>query len=98
METIWASLVGWLASAILIATLARQVWTQSQSKSDVGVSAWLFAGQITASVLFFVYSLMLKNWVFVVSNAMILITAITGQIVFYRNRNGRAAGQRHRRS
>jgi len=86
---LWASLVGWLASIILIVTLLRQVWAQARTHSDVGVSRWLFAGQMSASVLFLVYSLMLHNWVFVVSNAMILLTAIMGQLVFYRNKRRR---------
>jgi uncharacterized protein with PQ loop repeat len=80
------SVVGWLASAILIATLLRQVWTQAKTHSDKGVSRWLFAGQMSASVLFLIYSLLVHNGVFVVSNAMILLTAIAGQVVFYRNK------------
>jgi MtN3 and saliva related transmembrane protein len=83
---LWTELIGWVASVILIATLLRQVWAQARTRSDVGVSRWLFAGQIAASILFFAYSLLLRNWVFVVSNAMILLTAVAGQIVFYRNR------------
>ncbi|WP_411834940.1 hypothetical protein [Pseudoxanthomonas mexicana] len=73
--------VGWLASAILLATLLRQIRTQWKSPSPEGVSRWLFAGQIAASVGFVIYSLSLRNWVFVVTNGLILLTAIAGQIV-----------------
>ncbi|WP_174236122.1 hypothetical protein [Rhodanobacter sp. L36] len=88
----FTSIIGWLASAILIVTLLWQVWTQAKTHSDKGVSRWLFAGQISASVLFLLYSLRVHNGVFVVSNAVILLTAIAGQWVFHRNkaRQGRS--------
>ncbi|HYM85398.1 MAG TPA: hypothetical protein VET30_01550 [Pseudoxanthomonas sp.] len=79
-------LIGWLASAILIATLSRQIWTQAQDKSARGVSHWLFAGQIASSLGFVAYSWMLENWVFLVTNGVILITAVVGQVVMSRKR------------
>ena len=75
-------LIGWVASAILIATLARQTWTQWRADNPSGVSHWLFAGQIAASVGFVAYSWLLHNWVFIVTNTLILLTAIVGQVVF----------------
>jgi uncharacterized protein with PQ loop repeat len=77
--------IGWLSSAILLATLARQVHTQWRSRSTEGVSSWLFRGQLTASCGFLVYSLMLRNWVFVVTNAALLLTALAGQFLYWRN-------------
>ena len=80
-------LLGWSASAILIATLMRQsyvLWTDEDAK---GVSKWLFVGQIAASVLFIVYSWLVANWVFIVSNALILLTALAGEAgVLWRKR------------
>ena len=80
-------LLGWGASAILIATLMRQsyvLWTDDDAK---GVSKWLFVGQIAASVLFIVYSWFVANWVFIVSNALILLTALAGEAgVLWRKR------------
>jgi len=73
-------IVGWAASAILLATLSRQIITQWQDKDAKGVSRWLFAGQIAASTGFIIYSWMLDNWVFIVTNALILLTAVIGQI------------------
>lgn len=73
-------IVGWAASAILLATLSRQIVTQWQDKDAKGVSRWLFAGQIAASTGFITYSWMLDNWVFIVTNALILLTAVIGQI------------------
>ena len=80
-------LLGWGASAILIATLMRQsyvLWTDEDAK---GVSKWLFVGQIAASVLFIVYSWFVANWVFIVSNSLILLTALAGEAgVLWRKR------------
>ena len=79
-------LVGWIASAILLATLARQPWRQWREPDPRGVSRWLFVGQIAASVGFVAYSWMLRNWVFIVTNTLILLTAIIGQIALSRAR------------
>lgn len=74
-------IVGWTASAILLATLTRQIITQWRDKDAKGVSRWLFAGQMAASVGFIVYSWMLDNWVFIVTNSLILLTAVFGQVM-----------------
>lgn len=79
-------LIGWLASAILVATLSRQIWTQAHDDSARGVSRWLFAGQIASSLGFIAYSWMLDNWVFIVTNSIILLTAVVGQVVMSRKR------------
>ena len=54
--------------------------------STAGLSRWLFVGQVTASLGFCVYSVMLRNWVFVFTNAMLLITAVVGQCIYLRNK------------
>ena len=77
-------LIGWLASAILIATLGRQTWRQWRDPDPRGLSHWLFLGQIAASAGFVVYSWLLRNWVFIITNSLILLTAIAGQLVFLR--------------
>jgi uncharacterized protein with PQ loop repeat len=79
-------IVGWVASAILLATLARQTWRQWREPDPRGVSRWLFVGQIAASVGFVAYSWMLRNWVFLVTNTLILLTAIIGQVALSRAR------------
>ena len=73
-------IIGWAASAILLATLGRQIVTQWKEKDAKGVSRWLFLGQMAASVGFIIYSWMLDNWVFIVTNSLILLTAVIGQI------------------
>lgn len=72
-------LLGWAATAVLIATLWRQIWKQWTAKDAQAVSTWLFVGQITASVLFIAYSAATGSIVFVVTNSLILLTAIAGQ-------------------
>lgn len=80
------NIVGWAASAVLIATLSRQIYTQWKDKDAKGVSRALFVGQIAASVGFIAYSWMLRNWVFIVTNTIILMTAVVGQFVISRKR------------
>ncbi|NUO76769.1 MAG: hypothetical protein HOQ32_12240 [Lysobacter sp.] len=72
--------IGWSASAILIATLVRQIVKQSDASDSQGVSKWLFAGQCAASTGFVVYSVLVGNWVFIVTNSCVLLTAVIGQV------------------
>jgi MtN3 and saliva related transmembrane protein len=80
--------IGWLSTAILLATICRQVYSQWKSKATSGVSRWLFVGQISASVGFICYSYQLHNWIFLFSNSAMLITAIVGEIIYVSNRKG----------
>jgi MtN3 and saliva related transmembrane protein len=80
-----ADWLGWGASAVLLATLLRQVFVQWRERSTEGVSSWLFVGQITASLGFVAYSWLVDNRVFVVTNSAILLTAILGQFIYRRN-------------
>jgi MtN3 and saliva related transmembrane protein len=78
--------VGWVSSVILLTTLLRQVYTQWKTRQTAGVSRWLFAGQVAASIGFTVYSLLLGNWIFASSNIAILATAVAGQAILLRNK------------
>jgi MtN3 and saliva related transmembrane protein len=78
--------IGWASSIILLSTLIRQVHTQWRTRTDAGVSRWLFIGQVTASLGFTVYSVLLHNWVYICSNIAILATAVVGEIIFIRNK------------
>jgi lipid-A-disaccharide synthase-like uncharacterized protein len=84
--------VGWLAAAILLATISRQVWTQWHTGSSAGVSRWLFVGQIAASIGFVAYSVAVRDPVFVVTNALMLVAAVVGLWIFWRNRNRETQG------
>ena len=79
-------LIGWAAAGILLLTLGRQVYSQWRDRTSKGVSKWLFVGQCAASAGFIVYSWLLQNWVFLVTNALMLVTAVLGEIVYLRNR------------
>jgi MtN3 and saliva related transmembrane protein len=79
-------LIGWASSAILLATVMRQVYTQWKTKSTAGVSHWLFIGQLIASIGYTVYSYLLHNWVFLTSNIVLLLTAILGQCLYMHNK------------
>jgi uncharacterized protein with PQ loop repeat len=82
-------LLGWASSAVLLATLVRQVRKQWREGTSEGVSRWLFVGQTTASAGFTAYSLLLGNWVFAVTNALILANAIAGLVIFRRHQRRR---------
>lgn len=77
--------LGWVASGVLLLTLGRQVWVQWSEKRTDGVSSWLFVGQMVASVGFTIYSILVDNPVFVVTNAALLVTAVVGQLIYRRN-------------
>lgn len=81
----YVSLIGWGAAAILLLTLGRQVWKEWREGTSRGLSHWLFLGQIAASTGFVVYSWLKQDWVFVVTNTLILVTAIAGQVIFHAN-------------
>jgi uncharacterized protein with PQ loop repeat len=79
--------LGWLASLILLSTIGRQIWRQAHAPTVEGVSKWLFIGQMAASVLYLVYSILVRNPVFIASNAALLIAGITGQVIYLRRRH-----------
>ena len=83
MET---EVIGWLSAGLLLFTISTQVWKQWKSGSSVGVSSWLFIGQISASTGFVIYSYLLDNLVFVLTNSLLLVAAIIGQALYLRNR------------
>jgi MtN3 and saliva related transmembrane protein len=89
-----ADWIGWASSLILLITIGRQVFTQWKERSTGGVSRWLFIGQLSASVGFSIYSWLLQNWVFLVSNLALLVTAIAGEFIYVRNRKSEKSGHR----
>jgi len=75
-------IVGWAASVILLLTLIKQVYKQYRDATSEGISMWLFIGQLVASILFTVYSIAVRNWVFTVTNSLLTLNNVIG-IVFY---------------
>lgn len=78
--------VGWFSSFVLLVTLGAQIHKQWKSGSSQGVSKWLFLGQMTASLGFTVYSALVRNWVFVVTNALLLVSAVLGEFIVLSHR------------
>ena len=79
-------MIGWIAAGLLLLTISTQVWQQWRSQSCEGVSPWLFVGQISASTAFVIYSYLLENLVFVLTNSVLLIAALLGQMLYLRNK------------
>jgi MtN3 and saliva related transmembrane protein len=88
--------LGWLSSCVLVLTISKQVHKQWKSGSSEGVSKWLFVGQITASVGFTLYSILVRNWVFVVTNALMLVSAVIGAAIVIKHRRAHRRGVSHR--
>ena len=86
---ILTQVLGWTSSAILLLTIAQQVWKQWREGSSEGISPWLFIGQVAASVGFTIYSLLQRDWVFVGTNAMMVANALVGWLILRRNRRRR---------
>ena len=84
--------VGWVSSLILVLTIAKQVYKQWQEGSSEGVSKWLFVGQMAASLGFTIYSWLVSNWVFVVTNAVMLVNGLLGLLIVLHHRRRGGAG------
>jgi MtN3 and saliva related transmembrane protein len=78
--------IGWASSLILIATIATQIAKQWRDKTSAGVSTWLFVGQLGASVGFTIYSLLVKNWVFAVTNGIMVLNGLIGYGITVRHK------------
>jgi uncharacterized protein with PQ loop repeat len=78
--------IGWVSSFILVLTIAKQVYKQWKEGSSKNVSKWLFVGQFAASFGFLVYSWLVHNWVFVVTNAFMVLNAVVGFLIVLRHR------------
>jgi MtN3 and saliva related transmembrane protein len=75
-----------MSSSVLIVTIGRQVYKQWRDRSSQGVSRWLFVGQMTASAGFTAYSWLVHNWVFVVTNALLFLSAGLGFAIVLHHR------------
>lgn len=73
--------LGWCSSITLLATIVAQIAQQWRKGSSKGVSPWLFTGQTAASLGFTFYSVLLKNWVFTVTNSAMVVSALVGLLV-----------------
>ena len=78
--------IGWISSFILVLTIAKQVYKQWQEGTSEGVSKWLFIGQMAASSGFTLYSWLVHNWVFVVTNSLMLVNGLAGLFIVLHHR------------
>lgn len=85
-----AEIIGWTSAGILLLTIGRQVYTEWRDRNSRGLSRWLFIGQLTASAGFIVYSWLKDDWVFVITNFLLLLTAGVGQFIYLRNKRQEA--------
>jgi uncharacterized protein with PQ loop repeat len=74
-------LIGWTSSGILLVTLLVQVRKQWKARRTEAVSPWLFLGQLAANLGFVAYSVLVGNAVFVVTNSLLAVVAVTGFVV-----------------
>jgi uncharacterized protein with PQ loop repeat len=82
--------LGWVSSFILVLTIGKQVYKQWKEGSSEGVSKWLFIGQMSASLGFTIYSWLVSNWVFVVTNAVMLLNGLVGLLIVMHHRRREA--------
>lgn len=80
--------IGWLSSIALLLTIGTQIHRQWREGKSEGVSPWLFVGQMFASTGFTLYSVFVRDWVFIVTNALMLVSAAVGLgiLVMHRRR------------
>ena len=71
-------LIGWLSSFILLITLITQIRKQWRERTSQGVSKWLFGGQVAAEIGFVIYSVLLENRVFAVTNGVLVLVNFVG--------------------
>lgn len=76
-------IIGWASSGILLITLIRQVYKQWKDGETEGVSSLLFIGQLLASIGFTVYSYLVSNWVFTITNSLLTINNLIGICLYF---------------
>ena len=76
--------IGWFSSLVLLLTLIKQVKKQWDDKTSEGLSKWLFVGQLVASVGFTLYSYMVSNWVFTVTNSLLTVNNVIGICLYFK--------------
>ncbi|MEJ7849042.1 MAG: SemiSWEET family transporter [Pyrinomonadaceae bacterium] len=76
-------IIGWASSLILLGTLVKQVYKQWKEGTGDGISKWLFVGQVLASIGFTIYSYLVGNWVFTVTNGILTINNFVGLYLSY---------------
>jgi MtN3 and saliva related transmembrane protein len=82
-------IIGWVSSIILLLTLIKQVYKQWKDGTGEGISKWLFIGQIIASIGFTIYSFLVGNWVFTVTNGLLTLNNLIGIYLYFHFRKNK---------
>ncbi len=85
-QGVGVELIGWLSSLVLVLTIGKQVYKQWQEGSSENVSKWLFIGQLATSIGFTIYSWFVRNWVFVVTNGVMILNGLAGLLIVLHHR------------
>lgn len=87
--------LGYASSLLLVVTIGYQIHRQWKTGTSKGVSVWLFVGQLFASLGFTAYSVLVDDFVFVVTNATLACAAVAGLtiVTVHRRRESRARGR-----
>lgn len=96
---VWVAItqaIGWFSSLILLLTLSNQVYRQWQEGSSKGVSKWLFIGQMAASTGFTIYSWLVKDWIFVITNSLMMLNGLAGLVIVQVHKRRERRGARPR--
>lgn len=75
--------IGWASSIILLLTLVKQVHKQWKDGETEGVSSLLFIGQLFSSIGFTIYSFLVENWIFTITNGILVINNILGICLYF---------------
>jgi uncharacterized protein with PQ loop repeat len=78
--------IGWISSLILVPSLGYQTYQQWKEGSSEGVSVMLYLGSFLSNVGFAMYSWFQRDWVFIVSNAVLSVNSAIGLWILYMHR------------
>jgi MtN3 and saliva related transmembrane protein len=78
MRPALANAVGVVSAVVLLVTIVAQVVRQVRTAPGQGVSPYLFGGQLFASLGFTTYSVMLRDPIFIATNATLAVAALIG--------------------
>lgn len=82
--------IGWASSLILLLTLIKQVHKQWKDGETEGISSLFFIGQLASSIGFTIYSFLVENWVFTITNGILTLNNIIGiSLYFYFSKNNK---------
>ena len=83
----WVKMVGWVACIALAGSLTY-TFVRALTEGPQGVDPLFFAMQSIASTLFLVYSVRLRNGIFIAANAVAVLNAVGTLVVALAGRGG----------